>query len=278
MYTVYAIKSNNTGHVYVGRSMEIDKRLKRHRRDLANNVHHNLNLQAAYDLDGKSSLTFSTVAELGDLAEATELEESLIDFLVANGKAFNIGLAGAGGDNLTNHPNRSEIVNRLTVSVRDRMSSLSVDRKKEIYGCPGESNPMFGKTHSVEAKARISAAHRGNSYCKGKVLSDTHCKAISERAKLRVGELNTFFGKNHSDSTKQKMSDAKLGKPNTVQAKEVSICGVTYRSLTHASSLLGIHITTLSHRVRSPNIKFKSYFYTDSIDKCLTTIESGEIQ
>jgi group I intron endonuclease len=278
MHTVYAIKSNNTGHVYVGRSMEIDKRLKRHLYELANDRHHNVTLQATYNREGKDSLTFREVASFSTLSEAVELEESLIDFLVLNGKAFNIGLASVGGDNLTNHPDREYIVERLSAATVLRLGSMSALAKREMYSRPGESNPMFGRTHTDAAKAKISAAHLGNNYCKGKVLSEAHCKAISESAKLRVGGLNSFFGKTHSAATKEKIAATQRGRLNTVQAKEVSIDGIVYRSLTQAASSLGVHITTLSYRVKSPNPRFNSYFYTDSITKCLTTIESGEIQ
>ena len=58
------------------------------------------------------------------------------------------------------------------------------------FGCFGEKNGMFGKTHSEMTKQKISS---------------------SKKNKL-VGSENPFFGKHHSDETKEKISNANKGK------------------------------------------------------------------
>lgn len=53
----------------------------------------------------------------------------------------------------------------------------------------GDKNPMYGKTHNVIAR-----------------------KKISEFAKTRTGNKNSMYGKNHTEEAKQKQREAKLNK------------------------------------------------------------------
>src|SRR5574337_526796 len=84
----------------------------------------------------------------------------------------------------------------------------------------GADNYMFGKTHTPEAKAKISATH------KGKTISEEHKKKISAYMK---GRPSPTKGKKHTEETKRKMSEASKGntyakalkgKPKTPEHRE----------------------------------------------------------
>lgn len=67
-------------------------------------------------------------------------------------------------------------------------------------GCGvGEKNPFFGKKHTPETRAKISAGKQG-------ILNPRFGK---------FGEDNPLFGRKHSPETRVKMSAAGLGKPKS---------------------------------------------------------------
>lgn len=90
----------------------------------------------------------------------------------------------------------------------------------------GKNNFMFGKTHSCEAKQKMSISRKQNpiSYWKNKNLSEIHKKNISlgllkpsfkhteEHKKSITGEGNPFYGHKHNEETKKKMSEARRSK------------------------------------------------------------------
>lgn len=73
-------------------------------------------------------------------------------------------------------------------------------------------NPMYGKTHTEEARLKMSKIHKGKTPAnKG--------KSHTEEAKMKIskatsGANNPMYGKNHTEETKAKLSKAKLGKQN----------------------------------------------------------------
>jgi hypothetical protein len=79
-------------------------------------------------------------------------------------------------------------------------------RQKISRALSGQNNPNFGKPRSEETKQKIAKAN------KNKTPSEETRKKISEAGKKRIGENSTFFGKTHSEETKQRMSKAKSGK------------------------------------------------------------------
>ena len=88
----------------------------------------------------------------------------------------------------------------------------------------GKNNPMFGRTHSAEARRKISEAAKNisdetrlkmSNAKKGKSnsrLGQTHSEKtrqrLSEIGKKLTGRNNPFFGKTHSEETKRKISEA----------------------------------------------------------------------
>ncbi len=84
----------------------------------------------------------------------------------------------------------------------------------------GERNPMYGKTHTEEARAKISEAHKKENLSEETLakMSDAQKgkKASPEtKAKLsasRKGEKNHFYGKHHSEATKQILREKALAR------------------------------------------------------------------
>jgi len=95
----------------------------------------------------------------------------------------------------------------------------------------GDLNPMAGKTHTIEAKAKIAAANKG----KKRTFSKEHCE------NLRIAQLNKGPV---SKETKSKMSATRTGSRKAgVAIQHVTKTGVvinTFESIRDASNKLSI--------------------------------------
>lgn len=84
--------------------------------------------------------------------EAFNLEKQEIQKYLPSGYLTNISLGGKGGDNLSNNPNRDEIIEKIRKSNKERLKDPNERKKCAQFG---EKNGMFGKTHSEEVKQKL---------------------------------------------------------------------------------------------------------------------------
>ncbi|MFE6964317.1 NUMOD3 domain-containing DNA-binding protein [Agromyces sp. NPDC057679] len=106
-----------------------------------------------------------------------------------------------------------------------RQATSERNRGRVGVSMPGEANPMWGRTHSEEQKARWSAERKGMNAGElnpnyGKFGSDHpgfgHSMSEESRQQLsemRRGEGNPNFGRSASAGTRAKMSAARKGRP-----------------------------------------------------------------
>lgn len=250
----YLLVDVKTGKFYVGSSQDVEKRIKQHLSDLRAKRHHCSNLQDIWD---KNQFLEEYVYPTETREEAYALEQELLDKHKGSDLLLNIGLSVVGGDNLTNNPRREEIIAKM----QERRCSMSPQERK-IFGSIGEKNGMWGKTHTTEAREKISKANLGNKHRVGHALSDEHKKLLSEVASQRTGEKNPFFGKVHSDETKKRISETKkLQGLKPMNTRQVLVNGVIYESVTEAGRQLGIAPALLVHRLQSTKEKYSGYQY-----------------
>ena len=110
-------------------------------------------------------------------------------------------------------------IGHITVSeeTREKIRQNALER-----GMSGEKNPMFGKHHSEEARAKISEARKLENLSdetRAKMSAAQKGKKASPetKAKLsasRTGEKNGFYGKHHTEEAKEKNRQAHIGKPS----------------------------------------------------------------
>lgn len=65
MICIYAIKNTTNGKMYIGSTVNMTARFKKHKTDLKRNCHCNTHLQNAYNLYGESVLDFIILATCG---------------------------------------------------------------------------------------------------------------------------------------------------------------------------------------------------------------------
>lgn len=206
---VYKIVNKTNGHFYVGSSVNLNKRFWRHKNELRKDKHHCLFLQRAWNKYGEENFEFVVLKTCTEL-EAKKLEQDILNQNIDN--TYNLNRFATGGDLLSNHPNREEIICRIKQTFMERLEKMTPEQRREKFGLPKEKNPMFGRTHSDEVKLKISAKQKGHSRNKGiKRTEETRMK-LSLIASQRTGEKNPFFGKRHSAETKQRIAKSKYGK------------------------------------------------------------------
>lgn len=254
-YTLRFKKKNKIVY-YIGSSSEFEKRLNRHLRDLKENKHHNKNLQRFYN-DGYVYDENPSIYYFGLKQEAYDKEQELINHNVGDPALMNIGI---GYNNLSNNPDKENIVGRISASIRTTMDNMTDDERKSKWGQSGVCNPMYGRKHSEDVKNLISEKIRNYyklnvSKNKGIKKSIEHRKLLSELASQRTGDKNPFYGKTHSEETKKKLSIARLGNIPS-NAKRVSIENVEYISLTDAGRKLNLSPSVVLWRIKSNNKKF----------------------
>jgi group I intron endonuclease len=255
----------------------LDKRFARHFNELKQGIHHNVKLQEQWN-DGVEMEKWEFLTQSRE--HAYQIEQGLINDHLPSGKLLNIGLSVRGGDNLTLHPERDQIILKITAALHNRFASMSPEERKAKYGRNGQSNGMYGKTHTEESRKAMSMGqkkHAEQNQVKGKELGEyartpQMREFFSRLAKLRTGDKNPFFGKTHSDDVKEKLRQQRLGKKPANQ-RPVSVDGVIYASATEAGRQLNCVTATILHRIKSKNPKYKDYRY---VTECPTTIEKQQ--
>lgn len=251
MYSIYTITNITNGKQYVGSTKQYDVRVRQHKNQLRLNSHHNVMLQRAYNKDSNiDKFIFEEIFVCLDSADHFDLEKL---FILQLKPSYNIGSVG-GGDNLTLNPNREDIIERMTLSVRARYDSMSEEEKKLKHGKPGDLNPNW--------KGGVSKAYCqcGNEMS----LAAKTCHACRDR----TAENNPFYGKSHSEESKQKMREAieKKKVEGTwklpANCRRVSAEGMEFESLTACSRHFGVVLGTISNRLKSKN--YPTYFYINA--------------
>lgn len=240
MIGIYRIINRVNNKCYYGSSNNIEKRWLRHKNELNKGKHINIILQRAWNKYGSDNFIFELV-ETCDESLLIEIEQKYLDLK----PDYNIGIKASGGDNITNNPNRSEIIAKITKSIKDRYSCMTDGEKREKHSKPKDKNPNWkgGKTF-CECGNRINSKSKTCSGCRN-----------------RDGENNPFYNKTHSDETKKNIAEAREGTYHGKQNNPIIIDDVEYRSAGEASDKLNISMTTIRWRVKSNNIKFSNYKY-----------------
>lgn len=268
IYKIHNVENNN---FYIGSSKHINKRWSEHKYNLNRNDHINIILQRSWNKYGKDCFVFEIIEEC-EIEFLLEREQFYLDTLKPK---YNISSKTSGGDNLTNHPNRDEIIQKMSDGVRERHLNRTSD-EKELFSekCKGDKNPNFGNswTDDMKESARLRTIEYFKthiSYKSGKKHSEIYGeekseeirKNLSKLASLKIGEKNPFFGKSHSEEYKKNASEKRKGKYYGEQNISFLIDDKEYESLGMASKELNIPITTIRWRLKSKNEKFINYQY-----------------
>jgi group I intron endonuclease len=197
-YGIYKITNILNNKIYIGSSFNIEKRFKRHIKDLKENKHHNIHLQRSFNSYGKDNFVLSII-ELTLKEELLSKEQYYLDLLCPYyyNNGFNIGDQSSGGDNLTNNPRKKDIIEKMTKSIIKRYANMTEDQKLlHSEKVKGENNPNWkgGKTH---IKCPL---------CEKLIIKN---KKTCINCRNYKAENNPFYGKKHSNKTKNKIRESR---------------------------------------------------------------------
>ena len=133
MIGVYSITNTANGKIYIGSSVNIDKRFAGHRNALNKGKHENSHLQRAWDKHGIESFRFAVLREAESGHDVRSLEQQYLDQLTT-GTSYNISKNACGASFGEDNPAKRDDV-----------------RKKISAG-------LLGKKLTDEAKINIGAA------------------------------------------------------------------------------------------------------------------------
>jgi len=265
---IYKIRNVKNDKCYVGSAKSFIKREKEHFRLLKNGSHWNVKLQRAFNKYGSAAFVFEICEFVVYTKEIMVLEDQWIAKLDAKKNGYNIADASF-GDQLSNHPNRKEIIEKISQGLRKTFSEMSVEERKQKFGKPAEANPMFGKKRpehvhrAMKDGARRVMEETGHGPTFGIQKSDVHRVKMSTNAKERIGDKNPFFGRRHSEETKAKISERAKGR-KCATMRAVIMHSVRYEKLKDAADVAGVHVTTIHYRASSNNPKFYYVFFEDA--------------
>jgi hypothetical protein len=143
MIGIYCIKNKINGKVYIGKSVDIKDRFRRHRSLLNCHKHYNAHLQRSFDKHGKGNFEFCVLEEC-DEVDLAKKEQHWIDCNA--GKVYNADLQVSDKTGVNNSffgKKHSE----------ETKKAMSIAKEGKYLGA---DNPNYGKQHSLEAKRTMS--------------------------------------------------------------------------------------------------------------------------
>lgn len=180
---IYKIENTINNMLYIGQSVDIQKRWIEHRYELNKGIHINKHLQRAWNKYGQDAFVFS-ILELCDEEDLNNLETEYIASYKSNNEEYGYNLT-IGGD-----------------GVRGWVPTDEWRQKLKIANA-GENNPMFGRSHTVETKKKISEAKTGD---KNAMYG-------------KRGELSPNYGRKHTDEFRKRQSEIQKGKRMSEEAR-----------------------------------------------------------
>lgn len=226
---IYIIKNIINGKEYIGQSVNIKRRMCGYNRTAANMAilraikkYGIMNFQVYVEY-----LPLMTTEELGK-EEAKRIKECA----TRTPAGYNVASGG--------------LVNRGWKASKEAREKQSAARKGKYCG---EQHPMFGKSHSVSTRKKMSDSKKGENH---NMFGKTHRKETREKmSEKQSGEKNSFFGRRHSESTRKEMSNSRKGEKSPM-AKRVTQYSKTNDFIRHWTCIaaacreLGISASNIS--------------------------------
>lgn len=167
---IYCIENINNNKKYIGQSVDVQDRWRRHKSELEHSVHHNSYLQNSWNKYGEDIFCFY-VLEYCEIEQLDEKEIYYIDLYNTTNRDCGYNLKSGG--QLSGSYYTKETKEKISKSVKEsyQNSNLREVRKNNAlnqWSNPkikekiiGSNNGMYGRKHTDESKNKMSNAKKG---------------------------------------------------------------------------------------------------------------------
>jgi group I intron endonuclease len=239
---IYCFENLINGKKYIGQSVDLEDRKKRHFRDLNRGKDDSILLQYAWTKYGEENFKVYVI-EYCLIEDLDKKETYYIKELHSHVSENGYNIAWGGDVPMRGRKHSEETKKKISDSSPDRNgennpfygkkhTKESLEKMSENHiDVNGEKNPMYGKNHTEETKQKMSENHSDMSgenhplwgtHCsdetKKKISESNKGKTMSLESREKISEGNK--GKKLSDETKKKISEGNKGKVRTEEVKK----------------------------------------------------------
>jgi len=183
---IYVINNTKNGKVYIGSTVNFEKRWAEHRRTLCKGTHCNSHLQSSWNKHGESVFEFGVLKYVDDLDELLKIEQFWMGRYREEGRElYNIALTATCPMLGRKHSEKS----RQQMSTTHTGSTQSKEVRHKISMANEGNQHFLGHKHSEDTKCRMSKSH------KGKIFTKEHKRNIGKaHAKSYPAFVNEVTG------------------------------------------------------------------------------------
>lgn len=178
---IYKIINGTNNKYYVGSSYNVFRRWKKHRSYLRKNSHPNDYLQNAWLKHGEDTFRFEIIEEV-KRENLDVVEQKYLDIAKQQQNlSYNLAFDASCPTRNMSEKTRQKMSEKAIEKFKDPAQRLKLSiAKRGIPGLSGKDHPMFGRTHTPEARALISAAMKKRCGRKNPCYNGTVYKFRSE--------------------------------------------------------------------------------------------------
>lgn len=196
---IYCIENTVSNKKYIGQSVNIEDRWRRHITELRNGKHHNSHLQNTWNKYGENSFKFY-ILEYCDIDELDEKERYYIKLYNTMDRDYGYNLQSGG--QATNHhsdeskkkiseSNKKAYQNEELRKLRSKDALRQWSNPEIKEKIIGVNNSMYGKHHSKESREKMSDAKKGKPSPK-RILIPVLCIELNKEYECAAAAAKEF--------------------------------------------------------------------------------------
>lgn len=207
MIGIYKIVNIQNNKVYIGQSINVEKRILAHKEELNRNVHGNEHLQRAWNKYGKENFEFLIIEECTQ-EKLTEREQYWIDYYGGINSEYNYNQREASSHGLHSEETKQKISNKQRGVKKKPGRKVSQEGRKIL------SMSHMGIKPTKETRLKMSKAHKNYRVTEEtrQKISNTNKQRFLDNTQLAKNISNRMKNRSVSEETKEKLRVANLGK------------------------------------------------------------------
>lgn len=250
MIAIYKITNVKNGKFYVGSTVDTRVRFQTHRRQLRKGTHHCAPLQAAWSKYGEECFKFSVAENVNSKDDLFEAENRWLS--EHHGKIYCYNISRFADAPMRGVKFSDEHSAKISVAMKGNQFAKGYKRTPEECEAIrlrkiGNTN-FLGKTHSEEARARLSAAHQGKQHRLGHQNSPEH------RARISAAMKGKAKSPEHVEKIRQRMIGTSYAKGRIVTEEQRAKMSRPVREMTSGTTFASIREAAEFYGLGRPNV------------------------